>query len=421
MRDEESHSRSRAGAWKWISGVIVGVLAALGLWLWLRSHPYPPALAKIARSAQPAVAAWPPYTRMPAVTVPRAPAKTSEIEVCGVGKVKIDPNDPMAAGKYIADLSNKSRLRWLLALRNSDDYRARAAGLFLTDIITDHGNNQVAAQEARDELVQLAVGVNDPAVYALAIYKCSTNIEDPAAGACGQVSASGWARRDPDNAVPWLMVAGEARANNNTMVESDAIRDAAKAHKTDSYADSLFAFAEPEIPTDATAVERAYFAIDVIGVEAATATPQFIAGTKHCSSDALQDSTARLQCSALAELFVTDGRTLLDFWRGVAIGIRAGWPKERVTALTEEKDALMQVSTQVLPENADPWSCDNVNRLNAFMGQVGRLGEMGATREALDRSGETVPELAAKWTAYLERIQRDAALQAPQPATDPSP
>jgi hypothetical protein len=327
----------------------------------------------------------------------------------------------MAASSYVGALAKKSRSRWLAALRNSDDYRARAAGLFLEGIFTDPGTNQAAAQEARDELVQLAVGVNDPAVYALAIYKCGAKIEDSAASACRQVSASGWARRDPDNAVPWLMIAGEARANNNPTAESEAIRDAAKAHKIDAYADSIFAFAEPEIPTDVMPLERAYFAIDVIGVEAATATPEFIAGTRHCSSDALQDSNARLQCGALGELFVTQGKTLLDFWRGLAFGKRAGWPKERVNALTEEKDALMQVANQVLPENAGPWSCDSVNRLNAFMSQRGRLGEMGATRDALERSGETIPEMAAKWTVYLERIQRDAAQQAPQSLTDSSP
>jgi hypothetical protein len=370
---------------------------------------------------KPAIVAWPQSAAIATVETARTRANSNEIEVCGVGKVKIDPDDPMAAGKYIEALAKKSQLRWLSTLRNSDDYRARASGLFLAGIVTDRGNNQMAAQEARDELVQLAVGVNDPAVYALAIQKCSTNIEDPAAGACRQVSASGWARRDRDNAVPWLMVAGEARANNDTTAESDAIRAAAKAHKIDSYADSLFAFAEPAIPTDVTAVERAYFAIHVIGVEAATAAPQFVAGTKHCSSDALQDSNALAQCSALAELFIAEGKTLLDFWRGLAIGKHAGWPKERVNALTEEKNALMQVSMQVIPEHADPWSCDSVNRINAFMSQVGRLGEMGATREALERSGETVPELAAKWTAYLEKIQRDAAQQAPQPALDPSP
>jgi hypothetical protein len=112
---------------------------------------------------------------------------------------------------------------------------------------------------------------------------------------------------------------------------------------------------------------------------------------------------------------------LLDFLRGLAIGKHAGWPKERVNALTEEKNALMQVSMQVIPENADPWSCESVNRINAFMSQVDRLGEMGATREALERSGETVAELAAKWTTYMERIEREAAQQSPQSAADSSP
>jgi hypothetical protein len=81
----------------------------------------------------------------------------------------------------------------------------------------------------------------------------------------------------------------------------------------------------------------------------------------------------------------------------------------------------MQASTQVTPENGEAWSCDGVSRINAFVSQLGRLGELGATREALERSGETVPELAAKWTAFLAKIQRDAAQQAPQPSQDSSP
>jgi hypothetical protein len=298
MTDKESHSRSRAGAWKWFSGVLVGLLATLGLWFWVRPHPSAPPPSKIPISERPAIAAWPQSTAKAVVEATRASAKTGEIEVCGVGKVKIDPDDPMAMGKYLEALAEKSQLRWVSALRNSDDLRARASGLFLDGTVADRGADQVIKQEARDELVQLAVGANDPAVYALAIYKCA-NDADPASGACRQVSAGGWARMDPDNATPWLLVAGQARAKNDVQAEADAFHHAVEAHRSDSYTDSIFSFAEPEIPKDATPVERAYLAVEVIGVEAATAQRQFSAATKHCSSDALQDRKIRQQCSAL--------------------------------------------------------------------------------------------------------------------------
>jgi len=420
MNDKESRSASRARAWQWISGLLICVLATLGIWLWVRSPPSAHAPRKIAMTELPAIVAWPRSTVKIAIDAARTRAKTGEIEVCGVGKVKIDPDDSTAIGKYLEALVKKTQLHWFSALRNSDDLRARTTGLLLEGILIDRGADQVITQEARDELVQLALGANDPAVYALAFYKCGANDTDPTAGACRQVSASGWARLDPDNAVPWLLVAAQARAKNDMPAEADAFHHAAEARRSDSYTDSIFSFAEPEIPKDATPVERAELAVEVIGVEAATAQRQYSAATKHCSSEALQDRDIRQQCSALAEILVADGKTLNDFMIGLGIGNRAGWPKERVNALTEERNALTMALMQVTPEN-DLWSCDGVSRLNALISQIGRLGEMGATREALERSGETIPEMAAKWTVYLERIQRDAAQQAPQSLTDSSP
>jgi prefoldin subunit 5 len=36
------------------------------------------------------------------------------------------------------------------------------------------------------------------------------------------------------------------------------------------------------------------------------------------------------------------------------------------------------------------------------------MGELRATHAELERSGETLAELAAKWQEYLARIQREA-------------
>ncbi|MGO9947115.1 MAG: hypothetical protein ACLPWG_09730, partial [Steroidobacteraceae bacterium] len=229
--------------------MLIFVLATLAIWLWVRSHPSAPAPAKIALTELPEIAGGARISAKRIVEPAAARTKTGEFEVCGVGKVKIDPDDATAMGNYLEVLAKKSHLRWFSALRNSDDLRARAAGLFLQGTIADRGADQVVMQEARDELVQLAVGANDPAVYALAIYKCAKN-EDPAAGACRQVSAAGWARMDPDNAIPWLLVVGQARANNDMQAEADAFYHAAQAHSTDAYYDSVFSFAEPEIPKD---------------------------------------------------------------------------------------------------------------------------------------------------------------------------
>jgi hypothetical protein len=155
----------------------------------------------------------------------------------------------------------------------------------------------------------------------------------PANGACQQISVSDWARMDADNAAPWLLLAGQARAKNDMAAEADAFDRAAQAHRINSYSDSLSGVAESELPTDATALERWYFSIELIGIESASVLPQYSVASKHCSVEAMQDS-------------------------------------QRV-----------------------------------------QLGEVGAARDALERSGESVQELAQKQKEFIEKIRRDALAQ----------
>ena len=214
---------------------------------------------------------------------------------------------------------------------------------------------------------------------------------------------------DPDNAVPWLLLAGRARARHDAAAEADAFGHAAASHKIDSYSDSVFAFAEPQLPQDVTPLERAYLATEVVGVEAAIGLPQYSVAGQHCSSDAMHDGIVRQQCSSLAELLVSKGNSLLDLGVGEAIGARAGWPSKRVDELELEQHALMQAMIQQSPSDQDTlWTCDAVSRVNAFMLQRVRLGEVGAARELLERSGETVEVMAQRYTQYLDNLKREA-------------
>jgi hypothetical protein len=147
-----------------------------------------------------------------------------EVDFCGLGKVAFHADDPLGPGRYLNGLSKTTARRWLSALLNSDDNRAQAAGLFLQDKIA--GAEVMPMQEqARDTLIQLAVGSGDPAVYATAVSACDT-YGDSAKGACAQLSLKGWAQVDPDNAVPWLLLAGKARVRGAGAAEG---RNAARA------------------------------------------------------------------------------------------------------------------------------------------------------------------------------------------------
>jgi hypothetical protein len=397
--------------------LLLAIIIIIGVWPRQSSRPIvaPLPVSEIVHAGAP-----------PAVKATVRPDKSrtvnaaTTLDICGLGKVPIDTSDPFAAGRFLGELTNKARARWLSALLDSDDIRARAAGLFLEGKLTGNDSVQPFEEQTRDALVQLAVGASDPAIYALAVYACNTYSDPAPTGSCQQITLNKWARLDTDNAVPWLLVAGQAHARNDATTETAAFGQAAKAHKADAYNYSLYTFTESELPRDVTPLERWYLAVELIGIESATASVEYVGASKHCSAEAMQDRGVRQQCNALAELMVSNGTTLLDLGIGTHIGARAGWSNARVAGLTEERDALMQAITQTTPNNNDDlWTCDGVRRGNAYMGQWVRLGEIGAARDSLDRSGETVAELAQKQRDFIDNVRRDAQRREAAPSEPP--
>jgi hypothetical protein len=412
--------------WKWLSALVIA--AVLGFGLWLRQRPVRPAPGPIAAAhAQARVPAPLPLASPWPASIPPITSKAlkngnhfDEIEVCGVGKIKLDRDDWTATGKYLEALTKNSRLRWLAALRSSGDYRARASGLYLEGIL-DRDSPQKDAEAARDELVQLAEGTRDPAAFALAYTKCIKGVEDSiSAAACPQLSLDDWTRADADNAVPWLMLAAKARREGDSTAEAAAIAQAAEAHHYETYNWSMLSFAQPAMPSDLTAAHRWILTTEVIGVQAAMPMPHL--PFQYCSRDALGDATVHQQCNALAELMMNKAATLLDFSVGESLGRRVGWPAERVDRLTQELHASMQALNQMNASDPEQqWSCDSVARGNAFMSQWIELGERGLARQAIERSGESVAELSRRYDEQMATTMRESRESAQSQTAAPQP
>jgi len=279
---------------RWIVGSLLAAILIAAFYLW---HTPPPATAPLAYSKE----VHPKAKSIPNTAVKpdrpkRSGAAVHALEFCGVGNVPIDAGDPLAASRYLSGLTSKARSRWLSAMLDSGDLRARAAGLYLEAKLFDDSAAPSSADQPRDALVQLAAGSADPAVYAMAVYACSASSDPAAVGACQRITLNGWASRDNDNAVPWLLVAGKARARNDMTGEAAAFSQAARANRADAYNFSIYAYAESELPTDVTPLERWYLTIEVLGIESSTASMQYGAAFKHCSADSMQDRDAREQC-----------------------------------------------------------------------------------------------------------------------------
>jgi hypothetical protein len=303
----------------------------------------------------------------------------SALDVCGVGKVNLDSGDDSAVYHYIGELAGDTDARWKAALISSADNRARAVGLFLETATL--GNRSMAQPDgsSRDALAELAMSSGDPAIYGIAVRACNAYAEGTSAGSCQQISVAEWARVDPTNAVPWLLLANQARSKSDRPGEIAAFSEAAKATEVNSYASSLYGFAQSEIPSDATPVERSYLAVELIGYEAAWPTPEYAEiGKGYCTADAVLDHDVREACSSVAELIVSHGKTILDIGIGRGLGRRVGWPPDRVAELTRE----IQLISDSHPLVGVFWDCQNVALANDYMIKRAALGEVGAAHDA---------------------------------------
>lgn len=85
---------------------------------------------------------------------------------------------------------------------------------------------------------------------------------------------------------------------------------------------------------------------------------------------------------AVAELLVGPETTLLYFSLGTKLGERVGWPAERVHQLSDEKEELLRISAS---NTLIPVSCAAISRINTFVDERARVGEIGALRGLRDQ------------------------------------
>jgi hypothetical protein len=272
------------------------VVAALTVMGWLhRSQPQE--IAPSLSSPAPA-----PHVAEPRIRVPRdansaAPVSThaptadpaSNTDVCGIQRVRPAGATAEEVDDGVIEATRETHDRWKAALLDSPDTRARAVGLLLQRFESLREDSVVQAEESRDELVQLAAGESDPALYAIAVGLCQKNELSAAvtAGACQRISLTGWARTDPGNAMPWIAVAQAARARGDFQAEAAAFTRGAETHRIRSPGESMFQFGLQEVPRDATPAEKASLSIELIGHEVAFIGPELSEIMRYCSVTAV--------------------------------------------------------------------------------------------------------------------------------------
>jgi hypothetical protein len=307
-------------------------------------------------------------------------------------------------------LTGKAQSNWRRTLINSDEYHQRAAGLLQRsrewdyDSVTGMPTRTHDGQLARDELVQLADGLDDLPIYAMAVLACDPAGDGEVRGAaCERISLAKWAAMDSDNAAPWLEMAAAAHDRSDRAAEFQAVSHAAQAHVIDFYNDSLLLYSKSGVPPETGSLEQAAFFSGWVGHVGSDGQAHSFVTFRYCTAEALQQSSIREQCEALAELLAVHGRNTLDLSAAATIGARLGWASERTTAMQQEMLAVFRVESNA---GENPFSCDNVRAVNEFAGIQAQSGELAAGRAAILKSGKSVAQLAQE---QIGRVQSRAS------------
>ena len=382
-------------------------------------------------------------------SAPKPGDKSKSFEVCGLGSFSAD-DDEVSIRKANASAIEQAKAANIQSLTTSADPATRAAGLVMhmADIAQRGalaGNSLFEACDAKkkesggkvadapcadaeaqmlalrekqsvelaplvEKLAAIAATTKAPAVMAQAVRACTgrTNLQ-----ACSLVSAERWARLEPGNLVPWLIILNNARTRQDFAAVNEALYQMSVSKMASGY--EFFAWSK--------------FAVDSLqagsNLERLVSTEQmhslhFLPGTdfgglySECKKPLVADANRRQLCEKIAAVIVEQSDTYLGAGLGAGIGRLAGWPNDKIAAIRAEIMATQQVygefTYEFFPESgAQKLDCQSIARIRSVMGAFGQWGEVAAVRKIAKAKGIDIAARAkALLPAELQRLEQES-------------
>jgi hypothetical protein len=269
-----------------------------------------------------------------------------------------------------------------------------------------------AASAPRDALAELARVSRSPDLYAMAWHTCRQGAPADAGSACALLSAEQWAALDPDNGVPWLAVAARAAERGDQAAVSEALFRLSRAKTVDTRRGRLADTALQFLPQGAPPAWSLATLRELDRLEASWTRERHEAPMDYCASARLADANVHQRCNEIAETLLARGASVQDLGAATQLGARLGWPKERVTALQQQHEALSLVVQNLGVRGTD---CAALRQQGERLRDVVRLGERAAALAVVQRSGKTEADLAALFRQQRQEIAAAASAPAAGP------
>jgi hypothetical protein len=350
--------------------------------------------------------------------------KPADVEVCGFGVQHVE-EFPMGISLPPVTASNETLNTAARNLANSKIDTERALGLYLqAKLAGDAALERAQIQEpgcgerdltdpakrnippcsadlmnarraariaAATPLIEMARTTTDPNVYATAYYLCEDAPRD-ARGACAPISAAGWARLDPENIFPQLLVrspgpyvGGLAKMPADNPPNDSPLPTARYDRRTLRFdrVMSQDVFKQEPLYMQAAITQSLigeYFAPD------SRAIPAIYAFCRPAEIG----RAARLQaCGDLIELMRSQGKSYMDLSLALKLGVDGRLPDAQLAKLKEEEaNYLARIGS--LANGISGYSCEGMAMTVKHFADAFARGERAIAAEAI------APKLTAK-------------------------
>lgn len=405
-----------------------------------------------ATSAAPSVGALP---RTPSAATPlgsmfsdaNAIAPDAELQVCGLSQAEARRIEKQRGAISMASAS-MALAQPVAALIQNDAVEKKALGLYFEALRAGwnaletgsqtpkkpecEGNDNCAAtnalalqkllhaatQKAVAPLVSLALSSKNPTVYATAFYACeldgarnANDDSDQTDGAvngrlasCAAITLADWATLDSNNAVPWMLLAGETadtlRSNRRDGAQQDAmnivldtaINKAVSAPQFNARFPAVATVFDDDQLRMLSPLLQAALATELTGLQQIQTPAQSV--PRFCAAPHFGLEKRRLNCNAIANKMLEFDMTFAGFNAAMTIGKGLRWDSARLAALSNENKVATTLHNEQTASNIK-LNCENVATLNGYLQSVLRKGEREVGRELIAKSGKTLAELIA--------------------------
>ncbi len=252
-------------------------------------------------------------------------------------------------------------------------------------------------RNAARPLAELARQSRDPAIYAAAVHACQKD----EAGGCSGISYSGWAKLEPDNAAPWMMLSEQAKVAGDTNARAEVLRHIATASRVDFRLPDMTPLINSGALKDAAVHAQYELLSSMIGVTASTSISHGMALGNICLRADLWDDERKAVCDKLANMMAEKARSFVGLRMTTIVAKKLGWSDERIQALEYESDMIMGLY-DVEMRRANQLGCEQMAKDIQRGKEWLTIGERAVAREQVAKSGKTMRELAGDYRKTLK-------------------